>query len=249
MLNTTTDIYRSFFIELEKIAAQPSWRERQEGARRANADNDADFPTLVASSLAHVLPMHIAERYTRGLGGGTRLAVQLPAIVAGHVLGETVSGKRSHLRTKGITPGIIDYKFSPEARAKYIDAYTKEGEIMPSLSEHIKRTGGSPVLRGPRLPEGGRVGTTTAHPFSGNKAKVANTGLLATGAAGLGLGLTAAHVAKHMKEPVLDILDEDEPERRLAVPIREPRRPSMLRSSFVGQFLPARQRQVRSYGY
>ena len=127
----------------------------------------------------------------------------------------------------------------------------KMAEIMPPApAEHIKRTGGSPVARGPRLPAGGRVGTTTAHPFSGNKAKIAGAGgLLAAGAAGLGLGLTAAHVGKQMKEPILDILDEDEPERRLAVPIREPRRPSMLRSSFVGQFLPDRQRPVRSYGY
>jgi hypothetical protein len=125
----------------------------------------------------------------------------------------------------------------------------KLAEIMPPPSGHIKRTAGSPVPRGPRLPEGGRVGTTTAHPFSGNKAKVASTGLLATGAAGLGLGLTAAHVAKHMKEPVLDILGEEEPEHRLAVPIREPRRPSMLRSSFVGQFLPARRRPAPSYDY
>ena len=120
----------------------------------------------------------------------------------------------------------------------------KMAEIMPPPSEHIKRTAGSPVPRGPRLPEGGRTGTTTSTPFSGNKAKIAGMGYAAAGLSALGLGLAGGHVAQQMKEPVLDVLDEDEPERRLAVPIREPRRLSMLRSSFVGQFAPERRRRV-----
>lgn len=133
--------------------------------------------------------------------------------------------------------------------AAFFSELEKMAEIMPPPSEHIKRTAGSPVPRGPRLPEGGRVGTTTATPFSGNKAKIANIGgLAAAGGLGFGLGATGMAVGKHLKEPIKDIIHEDDPEARLAVPIREPRRPSMLRSSALGLFLPNRRPPVPSYG-
>ena len=123
----------------------------------------------------------------------------------------------------------------------------KLAEIMPAPSEHIKRTAGSPVPRGPRLPKGGRVGTTTATPFSGNKAKIANAALLAAGGLGVGLGAAGMAVGRHMKEPIKDIISHDS-EERLSVPIQEPRRPSMLRSSALGPFLPSRRPPVPSYG-
>jgi len=126
----------------------------------------------------------------------------------------------------------------------------KMAEIMPQEADHIKRTAGSPVPRGPRLPTGGRVGTTTATPFSGNKAKIANVGLAAAaGGLGLGVGAMGMTAAKHLKEPIKDIIHEEDAEGRLSVPIREPRRPSMLQSSALGPFLPKRLRPNPTSGY
>ena len=114
----------------------------------------------------------------------------------------------------------------------------KMGEIMPPASEHVKRTGGSPVLRGPRVRAGGRVGNSTAHPFSGNKAKVAGIAPLVAGAA-VGAGAVGAY--KTFKQPFLDYSFAGEPEERLSHPIT----PSRTRYSALQNPLgPLRPRQV-----
>jgi hypothetical protein len=112
----------------------------------------------------------------------------------------------------------------------------KMGEIMPAPSEHVKRTGGSPVLRGPRVRAGGRVGNSTAHPFSGNKAKVAGMAPLVAGAA-LGAGTVGAY--RTFKEPALDYLS-DNPEARLAKPITPSRTRYMALQSPLGPLMPRR---------
>ena len=113
----------------------------------------------------------------------------------------------------------------------------KMAEIMPAPSEHIKRTGGSPVLRGPRVHAGGRVGTTTAHPFSGNKAKIAGLGPLVAGTA-IGAGTVGAY--KTFKEPAKDFMQLNGPEERLATPIT----PSRTRyATFSNPLAPRRRPQ------
>lgn len=213
MPNTMTDIYTAFFSELEKVAT-PSFRERQMGAYRASRDQE--LSAHLKQLAAETLPALLAAYQTRGMSTGAQLAAVLPTMAAGHAIGRVVSGQKEHLKRKGIKAGILDYEFSPQAQARYIDPYVKEGEIMPPPSGHIKRTAGSPVPRGPRMKAGGRVGTTTAHPFSGNKAKVAGIGPAVAGAA-LGAGTVGAY--RTFKEPALDFLDAKNPERRLAVPI------------------------------
>ena len=120
----------------------------------------------------------------------------------------------------------------------FFDELEKMAATMPALSEHIKRTGGSPVLRGPRVRAGGRVGTTTAHPFSGNKAKIAGLGPLVAGAA-IGAGTVGAY--KTFKEPAKDFIHFDDPEERLATPIT----PSRTRYLALQNPLAPLKRQVR----
>ena len=112
----------------------------------------------------------------------------------------------------------------------------KLAEIMPAPSEHIKRTAGSPVPRGPRMKAGGRVGTSTAHPFSGNKAKVASIAPLVAGAA-LGAGTVGAY--RTFKEPAMDYLSH-EPEARLARPITPSRTRYMALQNPLGPLRPRR---------
>lgn len=111
----------------------------------------------------------------------------------------------------------------------------KMAEIMPSPSEHIKRTAGSPVPRGPRVKAGGRVGTTTAHPFSGNKAKIAGIGPLVAGGI-LGAGTVGAY--KTFKDPALDIIDYHNPEARLAKPITPSRTRYIALQNPLGSLMP-----------
>lgn len=95
----------------------------------------------------------------------------------------------------------------------------KIAEIMPpGVSASIKRVAGSAVPRGPRVPAGGRVGTTTATPFSGNKAKIAGWGHAALGAGALVGGGMIAHRA--LRRPLYDqfISDELDPEEHRSPP-------------------------------
>jgi hypothetical protein len=80
---------------------------------------------------------------------------------------------------------------------------SKIAEIMPSVdAASIKKVSGSAIPRGPRVRAGGRVGTTTATPFSGNKAKIAGLGHAALGAGALVGGGMIAHRA--LKRPLYD---------------------------------------------
>ena len=235
MQNTMTDLYHAFFSELEKIAGEPSFHERQMGARRASMDQKGS--AHLKQLAAEVLPTFAVLYGTRNMGVGAQLAAGIPAILAGHAAGRVVSGKKEHLKKKGITSGILDYQFSPEARARYIDPYVKEGEIMPSPSEHLKRTAGSPIPRGPRMKAGGRSGTTTAHPFSGNKTKLASLGYLAAGTA-IGAGGVGAY--RTFKEPVKDFISYHNPEERLAKPITPSRTRYIALQNPLGPLLPRR---------
>ena len=84
----------------------------------------------------------------------------------------------------------------------------KISEIMPTTeASSIKKVPGSAIPRGPRVRAGGRVGTTTATPFSGNKAKIAGWGHAALGAGALVGGGIIAHRA--LKRPLYDQLVGD----------------------------------------
>jgi len=258
MLNTTNETYRAFFSELEKIAlSAPSLPVLRNIAIGASVGGYTGSKVDPEHKKRNAL---IGAAFGGLAGAGSHKAVSafrdfakksenLPTKQLGeHIeryqpLYDGVLAAKKGLKA-GAGIALADWAHKKLKNWKGGSSGEKSAEIMPPQSEHITRTSGSPVPRGPRLPEGGRVGTTTATPFSGNKAKVAGLGHAAVGLGALGLGLAGAHVAHQMKEPVLDILDEDEPERRLAVPIREPRRPSMFRSSFVGQFAPERRRRV-----
>jgi hypothetical protein len=86
----------------------------------------------------------------------------------------------------------------------------KMAEIMPSTgSESVKRVPGSAIPRGPRVRAGGRVGTTTATPFSGNKAKIAGWGHAALGAGALLGGGAVAYRA--LRRPLYDEFVGDGP--------------------------------------
>ncbi len=79
----------------------------------------------------------------------------------------------------------------------------KMGEIMPPTdSASITKVPGSAILRGPRVRAGGRVGSTTVTPFSGNKAKIAGLGHAVLGAGALVGGGMLAHRA--LKRPLYD---------------------------------------------
>lgn len=81
----------------------------------------------------------------------------------------------------------------------------KISEIMPPAdAASIKKVPGSVIPRGPRVRAGGRVGTTTATPFSGNKAKIAGLGHAALGAGALIGGGTIAYRA--LRRPMYDQL-------------------------------------------
>jgi len=232
MPNTMTDVFLAFFAELEKIAVSTSSSSSSEktfsghgghifGRDIVSDKMQASYDEAYARAEAqdHPHPYRVAER----AAGRHPLVKEFERLHGGKITWLDTGPSEGIFRVRGFTP---------------TDPSEKKGEIMPSPSEHLKRTAGSPIPRGPRMKAGGRVGTTTAHPFSGNKAKVAGMAPLAVGAVA-GAGAVGAY--KTFKQPFLDYEFADEPEERLSHPIT----PSRTRYSALQNPLgPLRPRRV-----
>lgn len=208
MLNTTTDTYRAFFSELEKLAGD--WkglaRNTAIGAAlggysgsKVDKEQHGKRNALIGAALGGAL----------GAGSGkavTNLHTKLrnAPIPSFQRAGEHVqkyqpfyegaAAAKGGLKASA-TIGLGTWAGKKLGLIGNANPAEKSAEIMPPDAAHVKKTSGSPVTRGPRLPAGGRTGTTTAHPFSGNKTKIAGWGHAALGLGAMAGGGVIAHRA------------------------------------------------------
>lgn len=198
MLNTTTDPYGAFFSELEKIAGD--WKSLARNATigaalggysgsRVDKEQHGRRNALIGAALGGAL----------GAGSGkavTKLHTQLrgaplPSFqrAGEHIqkyqpFYEGATAAKGGLKA-GATIGLGTWAGKKLGLIGNSNTAEKAAQIMPPDSQHVKKTSGSPITRGPRLPAGGRTGSTTAHPFSGNKTKIAGWGHAALGVGSL----------------------------------------------------------------